>query len=232
MPVICRASWQALALALALACSGGGSAGPDHDGPLPPKVDSGRPTDAAGSPVADVAGATEAGLPDAAEDRLVPTADTLGDPDAPRDAAVPEAGDDGPRCNDLTLPNQSVELLRFNRNAPFALGGMITDGTYVLTASSEYYGPGGPPNPGTGFSNAGTLSIAGPAFSHLFWEGFGNRTSRSRGTLMVTGAKITLVYECPSGTMSESGEYTVQNGTLTLYLPGAGAKRALVYTRR
>jgi hypothetical protein len=130
------------------------------------------------------------------------------------DAGQKDAAPDAPVvCNgpeDLATP---VSIEEVPSAPPVPEGGVIADGTYVLTSAKKYTGPGGAAGP-TGKTTSLTIRFAGTS-ADVFREG------RARSsTYSLAGTQITNVQTCPCPATDTVG-YTATPETFTAFI-GSG----------
>ncbi len=145
--------------------------------------------------------------------------------------------DAGPICNALSSTGTPVPQQNVASAAPVPMGGPLPgDGTYVLTASSIYTGPGGASGP-TGLSVQWTEVWSGVTASGGNYQRV-NVSSTSipyteSGAFTVSGTMLTVTPSCPDSRSSTALSYD-SDGTTTLteYFTTAGRVHSRTFTRQ
>jgi hypothetical protein len=141
-------------------------------------------------------------------------------------------GGDGAVCSTFTLDGNTVEQAGVIGDPPTAVGGTVTDGTYVLTDDSVFVGTSGIAGP-TGITAKRTIVIAtGKLDDAQDLGGTGKTVTSSRTTsaYSATGSTIALTAICPSGGGGAQYQFTTTDTTLVL-IDGT-AKEAFTFTKR
>jgi len=221
--------------ALAFVSIGVGVVGACSSEKMPPPLGDGKPTPT-NTVVKDASSCADATLADGA----CATSDAAMDvaPDGPNcftsDAAAPDGG-----CGSLPLCGV-VTGDYVAQVAPAAMGGMLVDGMYVLTAAHIYTGLGGMTGQGakqqqtvqisgstieftTNQINAGTIVNDIYSFNVISPDG-GNPNSVLDLTLICTTN--------PNSTMRQQLSYTYSNNTLILMGQGVMGTIANIYTKQ
>jgi hypothetical protein len=114
-------------------------------------------------------------------------------------------------CNNLDLPASSVTIAQGAGAPPTPTGGTITDGTYLLTALTDY---------STSGSEAGATAMAVYRFSGTSVDRVGRRpdgrVERGTGTYSLSGTSITLTLSCGASSTLGTQGYSATATTLTL----------------
>ena len=138
-------------------------------------------------------------------------------------------------CNTIVNNGPTVTVREGAMAPPRPLGGTITDGTYVLSATTLYLAPGVPPTPTSMPSDTlGTYSMV--------FEFKGNRilsvgTSNGKETRYVTTFTTsgTTIFEkdiCPLPEESSSRSFTAYERELRFYMPSKHGTLEFILTKR
>jgi hypothetical protein len=132
-------------------------------------------------------------------------------------ASGDDGGDGGPTvCNTLVNAGQAVTAVRMADLAPAFQGGAVVDGTYVLTAETQYTGDGGAT--GTGGSQSITIRIQGS----LFQVAKDSNPPTSTYAFAPTGTTYTATGQCPPTLGDIVGSYTATSTTFVASLAAPG----------
>jgi hypothetical protein len=131
-------------------------------------------------------------------------------------------------CNDLSDDAPTVDGTEIATNQPAAMGGVIADGTYVLTAVTLYTGGGGPAG-SSGVSASVVLTIAGTTMEQV--GRFNGQDVRSTATLMASGTTLQRTGTCPTA-MTDWLLYTATATELRLYTASEEFALVQTYTRQ
>lgn len=138
-----------------------------------------------------------------------------GAPDAVvADGPVLSDTDAATECNGLTNSGPLVVANQVAEDAPAPLGGTIVDGTYYLTASIVYTGPGGATGP-IGSGGAETHVYRSGELRLVVTDGEGTRSAML--LYLTNGNEITFVFECPDLAPPPFEAYTATAQAVTLY---------------
>lgn len=122
-----------------------------------------------------------------------------------------------PACTTLVNVASEVSLIANASSAPPAAGGVIADGTYVVTSATLYTGPGGASGP-TSQKVRMTIAIVGPRA-----ESISDDVGRV-STLSTVGNELHSTTSCP-GTGTDVVEFTATPTSLTIHMAdGAGTR--------
>jgi hypothetical protein len=123
----------------------------------------------------------------------------------------------------LTLNGPVVNVMGGGSSSPpTATGGLVSQGTYVLTAATVYPGV-----QGTTYATAQTtLQLTGAQFQEMD-SSTGNSTATSSGRWMTAGTTLGLLESCPAPT-SFSWSYSASGGTLTITVPPMNGSNATI----
>lgn len=113
-------------------------------------------------------------------------------------------------CSTLVGIGAEITTVAAPTVAPPATGGTLADGTYVLTRSTLFTGPGGESGP-TSIKRALTLRITGSTA-----EVARNKGAPQRASLSVAGSKLNIAKVCPK-VGSEEVEYTATPTSLSIF---------------
>jgi len=157
---------------------------------------------------------------------------------APADTALADSGTDdtgkpkpdaGAACNALDNVADTVTTNRLAEALPTFAGGAVSDGTYVVTAVTEYTGTGGATGPKTGTTMKQTLRLAAGKFEIVRSQN-GGAEKRSSGTFSTSGSSLTLGGVCPSpGDVPVQYEATASTLKISL---GTTIKEVITYTKK
>lgn len=144
-------------------------------------------------------------------------ADSQVGPEASASCASPDGGS---ACNPLASAGTSVSVT-CGAEPPQMLGGIISDGTYVLTAETRYHCPDGGLGdlPGT---DAATITISGSCLEGITRESA--QTITYAASLDEHGDALTMTAVCSSligGFSTTSATFTATPTTLSILLPYA-----------
>ena len=131
-------------------------------------------------------------------------------------------------CNDLVDDAAAVEGTKVAANPPVATGGSIADGTYVLTALTEFTGPGGATG-GTGVTASVVLAIAGTTMQEVGRTN--GQDTRYTTTITTSGATMSTMDTCPAP-MTDGNLYTATPTELRIYDSSSEVPVEQTYTRR
>lgn len=135
------------------------------------------------------------------------------------------SSDGGAMCNNVAALGTPVDVTQMAADPPAATGGTITPGTYVMTSSVEYTGPGGGTGP-TGNITQQTLVITKSTATSgtaqvvdISYNGDSAQVNRSTVTFTTSGSTLSFTGACG---MSGTGmtAYTVTGNTFIFYEPG------------
>jgi hypothetical protein len=181
--------------------------------------------------------------------------------DAKSDAPKQTCATDDGGCNALVNCAPKVNVDEVAQNPPVATGGIVPDGTYLLTAYSIFTGPGGSTaqnvawfeetmtfatpatadagasdggDGGDGGDDAGT-SDAGVSQATI-WEDISATnispiSTSVSGVADFAGDKVVITHTCPNSTIF-SGNYTVSSTQLVLYAAAGSGTAQLTYTKQ
>lgn len=140
-----------------------------------------------------------------------------------------DAGDGGV-CNDLVNVGQTIDRVGILGDPPVAKGGVIADGTYVLTEYAAYVGAGGVAGP-TGITGKATLRIQEGKLDELIeYGGSGNPSARSASSAYTpTAATFATTELCPT-TAGRTRQFTSNDPVLVLQ--DLTTKEAFTFTKR
>jgi hypothetical protein len=114
-------------------------------------------------------------------------------------------------CTSLALDPRSVTLEDVAATAPGPKGGVVHDGTYVLTSAVRYVGPGGSAGP-TSTVYRMTLRVTGNVVERVDMDG------ATTATLTTSGAILTAKDTCPDDTTEEVG-FTADDASVVAFIP-------------
>ncbi len=145
------------------------------------------------------------------------------------DAAAADSGPGG-ACNTITNTDALTQWTVIAQVAPTAMGAIIANGTYKLTAQNFYGSPGVQTLP----PMAWTVVVNGTTWQQLA------RTAQVSGasttTAAVSGTNVSLTPSCPTaaGTTPFSYGFTASASEIKLYRPGGtvGAAMEQVLTKQ
>jgi hypothetical protein len=131
-------------------------------------------------------------------------------------------------CNtlDATLA-PAVTIDAVAADPPMATGGTIADGTYYITAGTDYVGAAG--TAGTVGVSQEVFQVAGNTFESALVAGAKNESAS--GALIIAGINLTISGDCPS-TGSATATFTATAATFTTYAIADAGTFALVYTKQ
>jgi hypothetical protein len=135
---------------------------------------------------------------------------TLVDSSVAADRPLPKAGNS---CVDINVPTTTnLQVIAQSGNPPPAMGGPLTDGSYVATAV-RVYGTGMTPGMVTG-SYAGTMRLAASVLELAYQTSTPPATYYAAGTFTLSSATANATYTCESsGSTSASFDYSVTGPT-------------------
>ncbi len=197
--------------ALSLACGSESSSTPST-----PESDTGTPADT--SSAGDTGAAADTADTSAADTGTTDTA--TGDSSSPDTAGA---------CNAIDNVADVVTTTRVAEAYPKLAGGTIADGTYVVTAVTEYTGAGGATGPRAGDTMKQTLRLAGGKFEIARIQD-GGAEKRSAGTFTTAGSTFTMTGTCPT-TGALPIEFEATGTTVKLGL-GSVVKEVITYTKK
>jgi hypothetical protein len=131
-------------------------------------------------------------------------------------------------CNSLVDDAATVTATEVAAAAPTPAGGMIADGTYALTALTEYTGPGGATG-NLAMSGSVVMAIAGTTMQQA--GQLNGQENRYTTTITTSGTMITTMDTCPASA-SATHLYTATPTALRIYDTNSGLTLEQTYTRR
>jgi hypothetical protein len=164
-------------------------------------------------------------------DTAAPPADTAVTDSGTDDTGRPDTSkpDAAGACNALDNVADTVTTTRVAEALPTFAGGAVSEGTYVVTAVTEYTGTGGSTGPKTGTTMKQTLRLAAGKFEIVRSQN-GAAEKRSSGTYGTTGSTFTLGGACPTpGDVPV--QYEASGSTLKISL-GTTIKEVITYTKK
>lgn len=138
-------------------------------------------------------------------------------------------------CN--TVPNNgpTVTVREVEMAAPRPLGGTITDGTYVLSATTLYLAPGVPPTPTNMPSDAlGTYSMVFE-FKGNTMLSVGTLNGKEKRYVTTFTTSGTTIFEkdiCPLTEESNTRSFTAYERELRFYMPSQHGTLEFILTKR
>ena len=131
-------------------------------------------------------------------------------------------------CNDLVNTAPTVTANWVATAAPTPAGGTIVDGTYVLTAVTEYSGPGGSTGP-TSTSTSLLLTISGNTMQQV--GRIGGQERRYTTLISTSGTTLTGTDTCPEPNTLQV-QYTATASELRVYSNGSAITLEQVCTKQ
>lgn len=153
--------------------------------------------------------------------------------DATVDAPQEAGNDSGPAaCNELLNVGTVVQQTFVATEAVSGAGGLLAEGTYVLTAAVVYTGTGGGTGP-TGTTFQDTLTIEA---SYLYQRvtsiidgaRFDGSPIHQSGAFVVDGSSIEVTQTCPPGVQPFTS-YDSNGTQVHIYSPAAGSIPAVMF---
>lgn len=165
--------------------------------------------------------------------------------DAKADVVKPTClGEDG-GCNNLLSCGSKIFIVEVAQDPPSGQGGVVVDGTYVLTDFRDYTGADGGSGQQnayiietmsfvTGSSDAG--SADGATSQTMVWEDNASSNSNTSpsttsGVADFTGANFTITHTCPNSSVI-AGTFTASSSQLILFVPEGSGIGQLTYTKQ
>jgi hypothetical protein len=141
----------------------------------------------------------------------------------------------GGACNSLANGASVVQEQQSPTTAPSPQGGGTpADGTYFMTALTDYTGPGGASGP-TGNSEQNTIEFTSSTMTLQQVDAQGSCPAMTQtGTLAFSGTQVTLTTSCPTGCSNCGGQssYTWNSPTLEIFENHSGTVRIRTYTHQ
>ncbi|MBS2020133.1 MAG: hypothetical protein JST00_45155 [Deltaproteobacteria bacterium] len=151
-----------------------------------------------------------------ASETSAPAPSTGIDPNAPYDPSQP--------CSTLENVAKPVEMVDEAAEPPPAKGGVLSDGTYVVTRAVRYTRAGGAAGP-TQVNVRMTVRITGSVAESNFDDG------PRRARIAVDGTMLRSTNVCPSASAAEDVPFSAGLDGLTLYLNDKRGTRVYSLTR-
>jgi hypothetical protein len=151
--------------------------------------------------------------------------------DAGSDAKGDASGADAGPCGAGANKGAVVDVTQIAQPAPAATGGVVADGTYLLTSATMYTGTGGATGP-LGLSLQQTWGYAAGAYHWVSKDSSTNTEARAGGTVATVSAiSLHLLQTCPTSDFA-SYEYSSDGTTWTLFSTDGQGTLATTLTRQ
>jgi hypothetical protein len=152
----------------------------------------------------------------------------------PPDALVAADGagaDANNPCNTLSVGGAAaIPLNQVASEAPAAMGGTFSDGTYLLTRYTTYTGPGGATGP-LPLSLRIRWDLAGGTVQSVEADGDGTNVRHFTARLTTSGTRFTETQSCPRATVDE-GTYSATATSVTEWVSDKGQVVEAVFTKQ
>jgi hypothetical protein len=150
----------------------------------------------------------------------------MGGPDA-----RPDVRGDGGTCTTIALLGSLVPGTFVASAPPSGAGGMVADGTYVLTKYQLYTGTGGLSGP-TGQSLQTTIRLTAGVYESVSTSSVDPTQARVKGTYAVSAPSFQWSLQCPAAA-SGNDSYTSDGATTFVQLSSIGSTTMeLTFTRQ
>lgn len=133
-------------------------------------------------------------------------------------------------CNTLDNVGDTVTTTRVAEALPTLTGGTLAEGTYVVTAVTEYTGTGGASGTVAGDTMKQTMRLAAGKFEIVRMQKT-NPEKRSAGDYKTSGTTFTMTGTCPSASGDVPVNYEATGTTLKISL-GTTLKTVITYTKK
>lgn len=133
-------------------------------------------------------------------------------------------------CNMVDNVADVVTTTRVAEALPTLPGGTVADGTYVVTAVTEYTGTGGATGPVAGDTMKQTMRLAAGKFEIVRVQKT-NPEKRSAGDFKTSGTTFTMTGACPTASGDVPVNYEATGTTLKISL-GTTLKTVITYTKK